>query len=397
MAMACSFCPEPHVHEPSKIHTMIQCKALQYEEVARDGKARAGLLHTTHGTIETPIFMPVGTLGTVKSMTPEDLEDEVGAQIILGNTYHLYLRPGLEVVELHGGLHNMMNWHKPILTDSGGYQVFSLKDLRKIREEGVEFQDHIRGSRHLFTPEKVVHIQETLGSDIMMAFDECPPHDAPISYMQKSMARTTRWAQRCLDARTREDCAMFGILQGGINEKMRREHADQMLDLDFEGWAIGGLSVGEESSAMYDMAELSTELMLDHKAKYMMGVGKPDDLIECIGRGVDMFDCVLPSRNARNGQALTSIGAVTIRNATYEKDLSPLDPNCSCYTCKNYTRAYLRHLYKSKEMLYGRLCTLHNLHFYLKLVKGARQAIIDGRFEDYKKEYYAKQANTETK
>ncbi len=370
---------------------MIQCKALEFEEVARDGKARAGLLHTTHGTIETPIFMPVGTLGTVKSMTPEDLTDEIGAQIILGNTYHLYLRPGMEVVELHGGLHNMMNWQRPILTDSGGYQVFSLKELRKIREEGVEFRDHIHGSKHLFTPESVVGIQETLGSDIMMAFDECPPHDAEDRYMRESMARTTRWAQRCLKARKREDCAMFGILQGGVSEAHRREHAEQMLGLPFEGWAIGGLSVGESSEAMYEMAELSCELMLDEKAKYMMGVGKPTDLVECIGRGVDMFDCVLPTRNARNGQALTSTGPVTIRNARYAKDLRPLDESCECYTCTHYTRAYLRHLFKSNEMLYGRLCTLHNLHYYLKLAKGAREAIIEGRFEAWRRDYHAKQ------
>ncbi len=363
----------------------VWCEALRYEEVARDGNARAGLLHTTHGTIETPIFMPVGTLGTVKAMTPEELSDDIGAQIILGNTYHLYIRPGMEVVELHGGLHSMMNWSGPILTDSGGYQVFSLKELRKITEEGVQFKDHLRGSKHMFTPEKVVGIQETIGSDIMMAFDECPPANASTRYMQASMARTTRWAKRCLEARTRSDCAMFGILQGGIDEACRREHADQMLELGFEGWAIGGLSVGEEREAMYDMAELSCGLMPDEKAKYMMGVGKPEDLVECIARGVDMFDCVLPTRNGRNGQCLTMQGTLTIRNAKYAKDMRPIDDQCDCYTCQNYTRSYIRHLVKSNEMLAARLCTYHNLWTYLKLVKGARQAIIEGRFASWRK------------
>lgn len=366
----------------------VTCKTLRYEHIKSDGQARAGIVHTTRGPIPTPIFMPVGTLGTVKGMTPEELVEDVGAHIILGNTYHLYLRPGLEVIKLHGGLHNMMHWDKPILTDSGGYQVFSLKELRKIKEEGVEFRDHISGSKHLFTPESVVGIQEVLGSDIMMSFDECPPHDSSKEYMTRSMARTTRWAARCLEARTREDCAMFGILQGGIDPQRRREHADQMLGLGFEGWAIGGLSVGEEAKAMYDTAEISTELMPDDKPKYMMGVGKPDDLVECIARGVDMFDCVLPSRNGRNGQALTTKGPLTVRNALYAKDLRPLDEDCSCYTCTHYTRAYIRHLYKCNEILAARLCTLHNLHYYLKLVGQARNAILEGRFKAWRSAYY---------
>ena len=369
----------------------VQCQTLRYECLATDGKARAGLLHTTHGVIETPIFMPVGTLATVKGMTPEDLTDEIGAQIILGNTYHLYLRPGMEVVKLHGGLHKMMNWDKPILTDSGGYQVFSLKELRKIKEEGVHFKDHISGSKHLFTPESVIEIQETLGSDIMMSFDECPPHDAPKKYMIDSMERTTRWAIRGLKARRRTDCALFGILQGGVDEQLRAQHASQMLELPFEGFAIGGLSVGESNEQMYDMAEVSTALMPDDKPKYMMGVGKPNDLVECIARGVDMFDCVLPTRNGRNGQVLTSYGPVTIRNAVYAKDLRPIDDRCACYTCQNYTRAYIRHLYKANEILAARLCTLHNLYFYLKLVKGARQAIIEGRFAQWRASYYEQQ------
>lgn len=366
---------------------MIKCETLSFEVVATSGKARAGVLNTARGQIQTPIFMPVGTLATVKAMTPEELTDDIGAQIILGNTYHLYLRPGMEIVELHGGLHKMMHWERPILTDSGGFQVFSLKDLRKIREEGVEFRDHISGSKHLFTPEKVVEIQETLGSDIMMAFDECPPHDAGARYMRESMARTTRWERRCLEARKRPDCALFGILQGGIEEVYRREHAEELLPLEFDGFAIGGLSVGEESQAMYDTVELSCELMHDHKPKYLMGVGKPDDLVECIARGVDMFDCVLPTRNGRNGQVLTHRGALTIRNARWAKDLRPLDEQCQCYTCRNYTRAYIRHLYKANEILAARLCTLHNLHYYLDLVERARQAILDDTFEQFYQDY----------
>ena len=369
----------------------VKCETLSFEVTATDGDARAGVVKTARGEIETPIFMPVGTLGTVKGLTPEDLTDEIGAQIVLGNTYHLYLRPGLDVISLHGDLHDMMRWEKPILTDSGGYQVFSLKDLRKITEQGVEFRDHIHGSKHMFTPESVMNIQETLGSDIMMAFDECPPHDAPKDYLVESLARTTRWADRCLDARTRSDCALFGILQGGIDEGLRRQHADMMLDKDFDGWAIGGLSVGEEAEDMYAMAELSTGLMKDELPKYMMGVGKPDDLIECISRGVDMFDCVLPTRNARNGQVLTSRGAVTIRNAHHSHSIEPLDPECSCYTCQNYSRAYIRHLYKSRELLSARLCTIHNLHYYLQLVKGAREAILSGTFQQYRRDYYAAQ------
>ena len=366
----------------------VTCDTLTFEEVARDGDARAGVVHTARGDIETPIFMPVGTLGTVKGLTPEDLTDEIGAQIILGNTYHLYIRPGMEVIEVHGGLHEMMRWDGPILTDSGGYQVFSLEELRTIEEDGVIFQDHIHGSKHEFTPESVVGIQETLGSDIMMAFDECPPHDAPRAYLEESLARTTRWETRCLAARERTDCALFGILQGGIDPELRRMHAEELLDLPFDGFAIGGLSVGEASEAMYDMAELSTGLMPDAHPKYMMGVGKPEDLVECIARGVDMFDCVIPTRNARNGQVFTSRGAVTIRNAYHETSLEPLDPNCACYTCQNYTRGYIRHLYKSREILSARLCTLHNLHYYLTLVREAREAICAGRFGAWRKAWW---------
>ncbi len=369
--------------------TRVECETFEFQLEATDGMARAGWFETRNGRIQTPIFMPVGTLGTVKAISPSELLEPIQAQIILGNTYHLFLRPGLEVIELHGGLHNFMNWHRPILTDSGGYQVFSLKELRKIREDGVEFQNHIDGSKHFFTPEKVVAIQETLGSDIMMVFDECPPHDADDAYMRESLDRTTRWEERCLDARTRSDCALFGIVQGGTSEKWRKEHAAAITSMPFDGFALGGLSVGEHAEAMYNTVEFSTPLLPKDHPRYLMGVGKPDDLVECIARGIDMFDCVLPTRNGRNGQALTSVGALPIRNATYAKDLDPLDPACDCPTCQNFTRSYIRHLYKSREILAARLVTLHNLHFYLRISQGARAAILEGRFEAWRAAYYA--------
>lgn len=373
-----------------KTSELVKCETFEFEALADDGQARAGRITTGRGVIETPIFMPVGTVGTVKAMRPDQLKNEVEAQIILGNTYHLYLRPGLEVIGLHGGLHEMMNWDRPILTDSGGYQVFSLKDLRKIEEDGVEFRDHISGAKHFFTPEKVIEIQEVLGSDIMMVFDECPPSDVSDRYMRESMARTTRWEKRCLKARSRSDSALFGILQGGTREDLRAEHADALCDLPFDGFAIGGLSVGEESEAMYDTVEFTTPMMPEDKPRYLMGVGKPTDLVECIARGIDMFDCVIPTRNARNGQCFTSVGVVKIRNATYAEDLAPLDPNCDCYTCTNFTRAYLRHLYKSREMLAGQLCTLHNLRYFQTLVTQAREAIIGGRFQEFRREFYSR-------
>lgn len=366
-----------------------RCETFDWKVDANDGAARAGTLELRSGTVQTPIFMPVGTLGTVKAMTPDEVRDDIGAQIILGNTYHLYIRPGLEVVELHGGLHDMMNWHGPILTDSGGFQVFSLEDLRKIKEDGVEFRDHIDGSKHFFTPEKVIAIQETLGSDIMMAFDECPPHDADERYMRESMARTTRWETRCLAARTRPDCALFGIIQGGTNETWRRQHLDEIAALEFDGLAIGGLSVGEDTQARFDTVEFLTPLMPEDRPKYLMGVGTPEDLIECIARGVDMFDCVMPTRNGRNAQCFTSSGKVNLRNATAARHIGPIDDECDCYVCTNYTRAYIRHLYKSKEILAARLCTWHNLHYYLRLMRGARAAIVAGRFEEFRRSFWA--------
>ena len=373
---------------------LVQCTTFGFEETSSDGAARTGVVETTHGTIETPVFMPVGTRGTVKAMRPDELKEQVGAQIILGNTYHLYIRPGLDVIELHGGLHEMMNWDRPILTDSGGYQVFSLEELRTIEEDGVDFQDHLSGDRHFFSPEKVIEIQETLGSDIMMAFDECPPADASEEYMRDSMARTTRWEKRCLKARTREDCALFGILQGGTDEALRREHAGELCHLPFDGFTIGGLSVGESSDAMYDTVEFTTPMMPRDKPRYLMGVGTPQDLVECIARGIDMFDCVMPTRNARNGHCFTSEGTIKIRNAPYTEDMAPLDAQCDCYTCSNFTRSYLRHLYKSREILASQLCTLHNLVYYDRLVERARRAIADGSFMEFRRRFYENRQQT---
>ncbi len=373
----------------------VTCTTFSWTVDAQDGAARAGTMSLTHGTVQTPVFMPVGTQGTVKAMTPEELSGEIGAQIVLGNTYHLYLRPGLEVVALHQGLHEMMNWRRPILTDSGGFQVFSLEELRKIREDGVMFRDHIDGSKHLFTPERVVEIQETLGSDIMMAFDECPPHDADAKYMAESMARTTRWEKRCLEARTRTDCAMFGILQGGTNEQWRAQHLDEIAPLGFEGLAIGGLSVGEDTQARFDAVEFLAPKMPADRPKYLMGVGTPEDLVECIARGIDMFDCVLPTRNGRNAQCFTSRGKVNLRNADAARFMGPIDEDCDCYACRNYTRAYIRHLYKSKEILAARLCTWHNLHYYTHLVGRARQAIVSGTFDEFRRAFWSQRESSD--
>ncbi len=348
----------------------------------RDGQARAGVLELTHGKVETPIFMPVGTLGTVKGVLPEELV-KASAQIILGNAYHLYLQPGLDVLRTHGGLHNMMNWNRPILTDSGGYQVFSLKDLRKIHEDGVRFRDHRAGAYHMFTPELVIEIQETIGSDIMMVFDECPDLTSGRAYLEQSIARTTRWALRCLKARTRPDCALFAITQGGVDLDLRRAHIEELAPYPFDGFAIGGLSVGEAKERMYETVEVAAPLLPADRPRYLMGVGTPQDLLECIWRGVDMFDCVMPTRNARNGQLFTSRGKVIVKHARYKKDTKPADEECACYTCQHYSRSYLRHLFTNKEMLAGHLMTLHNIHYYLHLVAGARSAIQKGRLEAY--------------
>ncbi|WP_053957011.1 tRNA guanosine(34) transglycosylase Tgt [Inediibacterium massiliense] len=366
--------------------------AIRYELIkeCKQSGARLGRLHTPHGIIETPIFMPVGTQATVKTMTPEELK-EINAQIILSNTYHLYLRPGHDLVEKAGGLHKFMNWDRPILTDSGGFQVFSLGDLRKISEEGVEFRSHLDGSKHFISPEKAIEIENALGADIIMAFDECAPYPADRDYVKNSLERTTRWAKRCKEAHKNTDTqALFGIVQGGMYKDLREQSIKEITEIDFPGYAVGGLSVGEPKPLMYEVLEYTTPLLPKDKPRYLMGVGSPDCLIEGVIRGIDMFDCVLPTRIARNGTAMTSTGKVVIKNAKYKEDFSPLDPNCDCYTCRNYSKAYLRHLYKAEEILSGRLVTYHNLHFLLNLMKDIRQAIMEDRLLDFRKEFFTK-------
>ena len=352
--------------------------------------ARRGVIHTPHGDIQTPIFMPVGTQATVKSMTPEELKEEVKAQIILSNTYHLYLRPGQEIVKEAGGLHNFMKWDRPILTDSGGFQVFSLSSLRKITEEGVAFHSHLDGSKHLFTPESVMKTEEDLGADIIMAFDECCPYPSTYEYTKNSMERTTRWAKRCKEAHTTENQALFGIIQGGFFEDLRKKSAEDLIALDLPGYAIGGISVGEPKEEFLKMLYYTTPLMPKDKPRYLMGVGTPDYLIEAALAGIDMCDCVLPTRIARNGTALTSHGKVVVRNATYERDWGPLDPECDCYTCKNYTRAYIRHLVKANEILGVRLLSIHNLRFLTRLMENIRTAIENDCLGDFRTEFYKK-------
>lgn len=364
--------------------------AVTYELIKTDTrtKARRGRVTTPHGVIETPVFMPVGTAATVKAMKPEEVR-EMGAEIILSNTYHLYLRPGHEVVKAAGGLHKFMNWDKPILTDSGGFQVFSLGAMRKITEEGVEFRSHIDGSKHMLSPEKSMEIQNALGSDIIMAFDECTPYPADKQYVKDSLERTTRWLKRCKEYhKNTEQQSLFGIMQGGMYTDLRKESAEQIVDLDLPGYAIGGLSVGEPKEIMYEVMDECVDFLPKEKARYLMGVGSPDCLFEGVERGIDMFDCVLPTRIARHGMAMTSHGRVNIKNAKYEKDFSPLDDNCDCYTCRNYSKAYLRHLFKSDEILSSMLMTTHNLHFLVKTMENIRKAIEEDRFLEYKKEFY---------
>ncbi|MBN2879731.1 MAG: tRNA guanosine(34) transglycosylase Tgt [Clostridia bacterium] len=362
----------------------------EYKLIKKDSKsmARRGTLTTPHGEIETPVFMPVGTQATVKAMTPEELK-ELGSQIILSNTYHLYLRPGHKLIEKAGGLHKFMNWDRPILTDSGGFQVFSLKDNRKITEEGVMFQSHIDGSRHFLSPEKAVEIQNSLGADIIMAFDECAPWPSEHDYVKKSLERTTRWAARCKEAHQNTDKqALFGIVQGGGYEDLRIQSAKELVELDFPGYSIGGLSVGEPKNIMYDMLEVTTPLLPENKPRYLMGVGSMDALVEGVMRGVDMFDCVLPTRTARMGTLITMKGKMNIMNAKYAEDLSPIEEGCTCYTCRNYSRAYLRHLFKAKEILASRLATWHNIHALHELMKRIRLAIEEERFMDFRKEFF---------
>lgn len=364
--------------------------AVTYEliKVCKQSGARLGRVHTPHGVIETPAFMPVGTQATVKTMSPEELK-EMDAHIILSNTYHLWLRPGHELIQKAGGLHKFMNWDRPILTDSGGFQVFSLSNMRKIQEEGVEFRSHLNGDKLFLSPEKAMEIQNALGSDIMMAFDECPPYPAEYDYIKKSLERTSRWAERCLKAHARPgDQGLFAIIQGGMHADLRRQSAADLTSLDFPGYAIGGLSVGEPKHLMYEVLEETVPLLPGNKPRYLMGVGSPDALLEGAIRGVDMFDCVLPTRIARNGTTMTSEGRVNIRNAKFAEDFGPLDPKCSCYTCRNYSRAYLRHLIKADETFGIRLTTYHNLHFLLEMMRGVRQAIMEDRLLDFRDEFF---------
>lgn len=367
---------------------------LKYELIKKDKytNARVGVIHTASGDIPTPIFMPVGTVGTVKTMTVDDLKD-MGAKIILGNTYHLYLKPGMDIMKKAGGLHKFMNWDGPILTDSGGFQVFSLADNRKISEDGVMFRSHIDGSKHFFTPEKSIEIQNDIHSDIMMSFDECVDANASYDYVKNSMERTLRWAKRGLDyhmANSHPDQSLFGIVQGGMFKDLREISARETVAMDFDGYSIGGLSVGETKEEMIDILNFTTPLLPEDKPRYNMGVGTPDYLFESFEAGIDMADCVLPTRIARNGTALTSEGRVVIKNATYKEDFSPLDPECDCYTCSNYSRAYLRHLVNAKEILGARLLSYHNLYFLLKMCENIREAIMNDSFLDYKKEFYEK-------
>ena len=366
--------------------------AITYEllHIDKNSGARRGVVHTPHGDIQTPIFMPVGTLATVKAMSPEELKNDVKAQIILSNTYHLYLRPGHDLVKEAGGLHKFMNWDRPILTDSGGFQVFSLSGLRKITEEGVIFNSHLDGSKHIFTPEKVMEIEEALGADIIMAFDECCPYPSDYKYTKNSMERTTRWAKRCKEAHTTENQGLFGIIQGGFYKDLREISARDLISLDFPGYAIGGISVGEPKEEFLDILRYTAPLMPENKPRYLMGVGTPDYLIEASLAGIDMCDCVLPTRLARHGTALTSKGKLVIRNQNFARDWNKLDDECDCYTCKNYTRAYLRHLVKTNEILGMRLLSLHNLRFLTKLMERVRIEIENDNLLSFREEFYKK-------
>lgn len=356
---------------------------IQFETVKEhiNGLTRAGLVKTAHGVIETPVFMPVGTQATVKTMTPEELKS-VGAQIILSNTYHLYLRPGYELIADAGGLHNFMNWHGPILTDSGGFQVFSLGDLREIEDEGISFRSHIDGSSHFISPEKAMEIQRALGSDIAMTFDECVAYPCSEQEAAEAVRRTTLWAQRCAEAKMGDHQSVFGIIQGSVFRHLRERSAAEIVACDFPGYAVGGLSVGEPKDLMCDVLDYTVPLMPEAKPRYLMGVGSPDLLVEGIRRGIDMFDSVLPTRIARNGTVFTSKGRITVRNAEHSRDFSPLDENCSCYTCKHYSRAYIRHLLNVNEVLGIRLTTIHNLHYTISIVNELRSAIINETFEE---------------
>jgi len=349
----------------------------------RGSEARLGQITTPHGEIDTPVFMPVGTQGTVKSLTPERVAD-LGAQIVLGNTYHLYLRPGHELIRELGGLHTFMNWHRPILTDSGGFQIYSLGKLRKITEEGSSFQSHIDGSRHFISPESCMEIQGALGSDIMMCLDECVSYPADFSYAEKSLDMTLRWARRCKTARENDQQALFGISQGGKYDILRRRGIEELIDIGFDGYALGGLSVGEPKEVMREITATCTPLFPEEKPRYLMGVGLPEDLVESVYHGIDMFDCVMPTRNARNGMLFTSTGKVVIRNARYRGDSAPIDNKCDCYTCRNYSRAYLRHLFIAGEILAIVLNTIHNIRYFMNLMQKIREAIQNDNYKAFR-------------
>jgi len=375
---------------------------LKFVLEAQENKARAGYFNTAHGVVQTPIFMPVGTQGTVKAVNPIQLVDDIKAQIILGNTYHLYLRPGTAIIEEAGGLHKFMNWQRPILTDSGGFQVFSLSELRKLKKDGVEFRSHLDGSKHFFTPEKVIGIQRMIGSDIMMDLDECTPFPCDYEYAKKSKELTSAWAVSNKEAfeNTKplyvHEQYLFGIVQGSVYKDLREESASDLTKLNFDGYAIGGLAVGEPTETMYELVNFTTDLMPEQKPRYLMGVGRPENILEGIERGIDMFDCVMPTRNARNSYLFTSNGILSMRNNKYKSDFSPVDDACDCYTCKNFTRAYLRHLFIAKEILALELASVHNLHFYLKLVTEARKNILNGTFKTWKESILPKISQQKT-
>ncbi|WP_370840183.1 tRNA guanosine(34) transglycosylase Tgt [Megamonas funiformis] len=350
--------------------------------------ARAGRIHTPHGSFDTPIFMPVGTQASVKTLAPEELK-EMGAGIILSNNYHLFLRPGSKLVKEAGGLHKFMNWDRAILTDSGGFQVFSLGDLRKISEEGVTFRSHIDGSKKFLSPEIATQSQMDLGADIIMAFDECVPYPADFKYTRESMELTLRWAQRCKNTMTNPNQGLFGIVQGGMYKDLRIECANRLVDMDFPGYAVGGLSVGEPKELMYEMLDITLEHLPQNKARYLMGVGTPDCLVEGVMRGIDMFDCVYPTRVARNGTAMTWNGRLVIKNTQYEHDFHPIDEHCNCYTCRNYSRAYIRHLVRVNEIFGLRLLTIHNLHFLIDFMRQMRQSIMEDRFPEFYRKFTA--------
>jgi queuine tRNA-ribosyltransferase len=362
----------------------------------KDGtsNARLGRISTSHGDITTPIFMPVGTQGTVKGLLPETVRD-LGAEIILANTYHLYLRPGHDLIRTFGGLHQFINWPRPILTDSGGFQVYSLGALRKISEEGVAFQSHIDGSRHFISPETAIEIQEALGADIMMCFDECTPYPADFDYARTSLDLTNRWARRCREAHTNTRQALFGIVQGGTYHELRRRGADELTSIGFEGYALGGLSVGEPKDLMLEIVEATAPLLPAEQPRYLMGVGTPEDIVDCVHHGIDMFDCVLPTRNGRNGMLFTNEGKVVIKHARYRNDESPLDSTCDCYTCRNYSRAYLRHLFVAKEILGVVLNTIHNVRYFLRLMEQIREAIRHDAYGAFR-DRFKKQASDRT-